>query len=398
MKRRSDRAKLTVFVVLLVLFLAAMAKLVGLRLNRGDIYSPYSTLRSDPMGSRALYESLDRLPELGVSRNYLQLTQAELPAGSVLFFLGAERRYPLSMDEFEYAVFDEFIKQGGRVVISLAPARTEIVGGMNPRPPPGMLSQFAQQDILSRLKLELEYRGLGKDEFKDTYVPGTAVGTRREYGLKPVSWHSAYVFKTPGDGWQTILTREGQPVLIARQLGQGSLVVSTDSFFLSNEALRREPQPELLSWLLAAKRTVVFDEYHLDARVSPGIASLAQRYGIMTLIVGLALLALLFIWRNSMPLVPPSRTWGLTLRDRTAAGKTAAAGFIFLLRQNVSPKVLLRECFAAWERTAGKTRQLPQDIDAGIRRLVDDDEVNRDPKLIVEAYQRICDYLDKRKG
>ena len=50
-----------------------VVKLFLLRFQAGDVYPAYSSLRSDPLGSRAFYRSLQNLNKAAVSRNYLRL-------------------------------------------------------------------------------------------------------------------------------------------------------------------------------------------------------------------------------------------------------------------------------------------------------------------------------------
>ena len=60
-------------VALPVIFLAGLAQLFLLRFETGDGLPPYSSLRTDPLGTKALYESLDRIESVAVSRNYRPL-------------------------------------------------------------------------------------------------------------------------------------------------------------------------------------------------------------------------------------------------------------------------------------------------------------------------------------
>ena len=51
-------------------FLAGLAWLFQLRFAHGDVYPPYSTLRADPLGAMALFESLEALPGVTVRRDF----------------------------------------------------------------------------------------------------------------------------------------------------------------------------------------------------------------------------------------------------------------------------------------------------------------------------------------
>ena len=65
------RAPLIILSVSLALFAAGLAHLFKLRFDVGDIYPEYSSLRSDPLGTMALYEGLERIPALSVRRDFL---------------------------------------------------------------------------------------------------------------------------------------------------------------------------------------------------------------------------------------------------------------------------------------------------------------------------------------
>ena len=47
--------------LLAAVFLAAVSYLMVLRFESGDVYPVYSSLRSDPLGTRAFYDSLEDL-------------------------------------------------------------------------------------------------------------------------------------------------------------------------------------------------------------------------------------------------------------------------------------------------------------------------------------------------
>src|SRR5579862_6010149 len=61
------------------LFAGGLFELFKLRFEAGDVYPPYSSLRSDPLGASALYESLAKLPGIKVDRDF-RMTD-ELPDG-----------------------------------------------------------------------------------------------------------------------------------------------------------------------------------------------------------------------------------------------------------------------------------------------------------------------------
>ena len=57
------------------IFIWAILQLFEVRFSRGDVYPAYSTLRTDPLGAKAFYESLAHVDQLEVSRNETALAR-----------------------------------------------------------------------------------------------------------------------------------------------------------------------------------------------------------------------------------------------------------------------------------------------------------------------------------
>jgi hypothetical protein len=178
-----------------------------------------------------------------------------------------------------------------------------------------------------------------------------------------LDWLSEYYFDTAAGttgtaadttataaAWRVLYTRETRPVLIERRLGAGSIVLASDSFFLSNEALQRARATPLLAWLAGTQGgPVVFDEWHLGMEEDTGVAALARRYGLGGAACMMALLAALWIWRRMALFVPPAPDSG---QDET--GYDPTAGLEALLRRSVPRPQLAGACVAEWRKTAGE--------------------------------------------
>src|ERR1700687_3496893 len=94
--------------------------LYQLRFAAGDIYSAYSSLRADPMGTKAFYESIQQLPGWSAARNYLPLENA--PKGNAtLLFLGEEPHIFEASPEENLKAFEALARSGARVVIAMLP-------------------------------------------------------------------------------------------------------------------------------------------------------------------------------------------------------------------------------------------------------------------------------------
>jgi len=195
-----------------------------------------------------------------------------------------------------------------------------------------------------------------------------------------------------------IYARDNQPVLIERKFGSGSLVFSADSYFVSNEALRNERHPKLLAWLAGRNTTVLFDEMHLGVLEKPGIAALVRKYRLHGLVVGLALLAGLFVWKNTTSFVPPYIEDIADNRNDAVAGRDSAAGFVNLLRRSIPPAEVLSVCFAEWNKARAHGRA---DLNARSERMAaivaEEQAKSERARNPVESYRRIASILRERK-
>jgi hypothetical protein len=218
---------------------------------------------------------------------------------------------------------------------------------------------------------------------KDDEEPARAFAGQAALKLpRSISWHSTLVFTNLHAGWKTIYARGRNPVLIERPLGNGTLVFAADTYLVSNEALLRERHPTLLAWLIGPATRVIFDETHLGVAEEPGVATLLRKYRLHGLLAALAALAALFVWRQSVPFVPATDEHA---GANHVAGRTAAAGFVNLLRRSIPANKLLAVCVAEWEKSFPRHSRLPS-----VRKLAQ----GQDP---VVAYHNIRQLFSERK-
>ncbi|MEW6306683.1 MAG: DUF4350 domain-containing protein [Verrucomicrobiota bacterium] len=346
-------------------------QLFTLRFAVGDVYPPYSSLRSDPLGAKVLFESLDQLRGVQARRLYEPLDKLKTGGPATLFVLGVGARAFNAVPEGDVQDLERFAFDGGRVVLSIYPEniktwqtkhveeRMEQKREAEEKPRRKKTKQEFDRPkavkLGERWGFKLDYRDLRLNE-EGISEAATAARQAPIASLpESVHWHTAIHFKDPAAEWKILYAREGLPVLMERAFGSGTVVLSADSYFLSNEGLRNDRYPALLAWLLGAGRTVVFDETHLGVNENPGVASLARRYRLHGLVGGLLLLAALFVWKNSASLVPP-------LDDEAGAGGAAvlgresAAGFVNMLRRTIAPGQLAAVCLAEWKKSCAQNR------------------------------------------
>ncbi len=421
------RLPLLALLVALSGFTFGLVHLFNLRFQSGDNYPPYSSLRADPLGAKALYESLDRLM---TARRHLQpLSKLGDGREATLVWLGEDVK-DLRFLPGEFKDLETFVRTGGRVVIGLLPvlerprinrfaARSAPGGQTPPNPattPPGPaptnapgwqpgdeFGDLRKVSIRDRWNVSFDYAELSRtDDGKIIPVLAARRGTSDGSPLpRSITLHTALHFDKLDPDWRTIYARVAgtyvQPVVIERTMGKGSVVLCADSFPFSNEALRREREPELLAWFVGPAREVIFDETHLGVQEDPGVATLARKYRLGGVFAALLILAGLFIWKNSASFLPPYKEQLAWERGELVEGKDSAAGFINLLRRNITPADLMKVCLEQWNAHFAHARKPSEAKLEAMQKIIDAENVleprQRNP---VATYRKLSEILSKR--
>jgi hypothetical protein len=396
---RKPLLSLLLALVLAAIFIGGLTHLFALRYEVGDVYPEYSSLRADPLGTKALFVALGELPGLEVRRNFKPLPKFQSDKPVTLVYTGVS--HDAMWTGAELRAFDSLVVTGSRAIFTFYPVET----------PPSPTQEKNEADKEQRKKEEQiekhskeqpgadkkpseskkpgshdktdKKSGSGKkkekkleDEeespddkliafadvakqwgFKFGYLPeekGKAY-SRHAALVEPgghlesdISWHSALDFQDLKPQWKVLYMCGTMPVVVERSYGKGSIVLVADSFLVSNEALRGERQSRFLSRLFSGPPAIIFDEEHNDIREQPGIATLVRKYRLHGLVAGILLLALLFIWKNVVRFVP---AYTIPAADRdVVTGKESGEGFVNLLRRTIAPSVLLDTCMAEWRK------------------------------------------------
>ncbi|MEO7298895.1 MAG: DUF4350 domain-containing protein [Verrucomicrobiota bacterium] len=284
-------------------FVFGTAKLFRLRFDRGDIYPPSSSLRSDPLGAKIIYESLREMDSFEVGRLYEPLDKVDSGCGKTLFVLGTGVWSLNWVAKQEVKDIEKFILDGGRFVVSFAPVNSknwrlrseehaqreeaekkakEKKGGKikkekkDRKKLPLDDEEIELVSLLEKWNLKLDFVDLEAEN--GVAIPVNVSRSTDSQSLPEIlPWHSALCFAVRSNAWQKIYSRDTNAVVIERAFGKGSVVLCSDSYLFSNEAMRKERHPELLAWLVGQNGTVLFDETHLGVNSDPGIAALACR-------------------------------------------------------------------------------------------------------------------------
>jgi hypothetical protein len=378
--------------IVAALFVYGVTRLLILRFEKGDVYPPYSSYRSDPLGTKAFYEALSLLRGVETMRQIEPLQGRSGLSDTTFFLFGLRAPHFSALQQGSVKVLEEGALGGGRIVISFVPTHDQ------PAPP-------------SREKKKVETPQEDADKEKDEeeeLLDEEVVDLTKRWGVKAevsvkvdaeanlsipekelpssLPWHSTLVFEPQDPAWRIIYTRAEKPVVIERSYGKGSILLSSDSFFLSNEAMKSERYPKLLSWLCGPHRKIVFDETHLGVSKSPGVAALLRKYGLAPFFISLIVLALLAIWKQAARLVPVYEEEEATVD----AGKDAFTGFTKLLRRNIPPDHILSACLEEWKRSFTHGKQDFSSLLPRIQEIIAADRAqpkkDRNP---VQAYRKI---------
>ena len=326
-----------------------------LRFSVGDIYPYYSSFRADPLGTKALYESLELCCDFQVQRNHEPFSRIKDRFDSTVLVLGLPYQSLGAVPKSTGEEISYFISNGGRIVITLLKPKAERSVAQVAGEPTGEILDLTafwgfRVFVDQERTVGFAYRS---GDFENVNLP------------RGIFAHTPLYFQTIHSGWKTVYEREQHPVIIERKLGRGSLILSTESYFLSNEALAKERHASLLAWLVGAPQVVVFDEYHHGIASEAGVMYLARKYDLEWLFGMFFLLALLFIWKNATPLVPPE----IERAEALQSGKESVAGLTNLLRRNIPDRSLLDFCYEEWQKSrkniSEQDRGLMEDILAG---------------------------------
>lgn len=375
-------------VLLVVAFGAGLTWLLLLRFDAGDVYPPYSSLRSDPLGSRALFEALASL-RVTVRRNYASLPEGADAAGATVLLLGCESAAWQFQTENDLLEMERFMTGGGRLVVAFSPLVTD----------PGFerqLSSAPKKEPPVPLLVSLRERWGVAFRFANLPRPGDDSPGREASlvdvgaSLPPsIAWHTGVAFDRLAPVWSVLYARKGRPVVIVRPYGRGTLVLSSDSYPFSNEAVRKERQPELLSWWIGSARTVLFDETHLGLRENPGVMTLIRRYRLHGVVLAALVLAGLHLWRTatSFPPVVDEEPPDAVV---TVAGRDSFAGLVNLMRRGIPPSRLLRVCIEEWARAPGTPAAKAAEMRALAQRRLGEKET-------VALYRRFAEGASARR-
>lgn len=442
-------------------FMFGVIYLFALRFQSGDVYPAYSSYRSDPLGTKALFESLSEVEGLVVERNHDALGDVKLDPDTVIFFLGDTLGQHDGADAKLVRDINMFIGRGGRLVVTLLPRNSQRldpghevvaedtekdamdIGDKDADAVKDSSAEDKDEAVVPAANDEVpEDEKVGLDDIEDDEVKeikhiavndwlgvvvddvGFTNNLWATIAAAPDGWtglpervscHSSIFLTDAPDGlkeseegmealviggsWDVIYERDGNPVVVEKKYGKGSVVLSALTYFVSNEAMREERYPELISWMIGRHSRVVFDEYHLGIMDRNGVMDLARKYRLHWFIIGLLLLGVLFVWKNSVGLVPPLHNGGRIDGMPYAEGKDTFSGLVNLLRRNIPQGLVVGECLKELKKSVNMK---DRETDRRLRDMEDSMELDpgllHDEKKLVSQYNRLAGiWTEKRR-
>jgi hypothetical protein len=441
---KNNKIAVGFFVFILLAFSYGLLHLFLLRFESGDVYAPYSSLRSDPLGTRALYESLAYLEISPVSRNYRPDAQLQFNARTTYLYLGAQVFRPERVSEEFADAVDRLTSNGGRLVVAFLPVK-KAPGVCRPCDPEQSDQKESTGETDQNNETTPDQTGSGKSAVNETDEEKPEAGedfseqsddvspclnlvslkerwgvsfdyidddTENEHQLAvadaafkaeklphAISWHSVLYFSNLDASWKIIYRFNGKPVIVERPYKSGTILLSADSYLFSNEALWSERHPVLLSRLVGPHSNIVFDEAHLGVYEIPGIAGLIRRFGFHWFFLGIIVVFALFIWKNSSHFVPPLDIQSGGSESNATSGRDYAQGLISLLQRNIPVKAVLRVSLEEWKKSFGTRRpESPNDRSEKSTMSSIEDIVSENQSDPVKGYNAICRLVSEGKS
>ncbi len=371
MPRKRQAWVIAAFVLTALLAGVQITRVFILRFESGDQYPPYSSYRSDPMGMRVLYEALGTLEGIEARRYEDDMIAVGDGDGRTLLVAGA---YDSPDPKKTIEALESFVSSGGRLVIAYTPetfGKAWLSAGRR------AIEKQRREGMEQEDQQEGEGEGEGEGE-----AEGEAERKEEEFALLNISerwgytlgraflgdsgwtraarddaaatlpanlvWRSPGFFKNTEAHWRVLYRVKERPVLIARNWDSGAIVLSTDSYFLSNEAMREHRNPALLAWLIGPNTSVLVDESHHGIYSKPGIMNLLRDYNYHGVLMALALVAGLFIWKNATSLGTRPGEEEQAQAAQAQSGTESFAGLRHLMRRTVPQKKLVHKCRDIW--------------------------------------------------
>ena len=382
--------------LMLALFAGVLAWIISLRLGSGDIYPEYSSLRADPLGTKAFYESMGRLPSRSVSRHLHPFNRIRGGKEVTVLVLGVGTS--AGTDASIYEQLEQIARTGTRVVLAMNAAASHSVLREEERINTPELPIQEDEKEKAEKPVTKQFRGphlalIDPLRREQDEVVAELVSDEAPALPATMRWYGRYCFERISDEWRVVYEADGKPVVVEQNVGLGTMVLCADSFPFSNEALAKNRSAAFLLWAGGNAKNIIFNESHLGVRHGNSIMLLLRDFRLQGLFFGFLVLAGLWVWRASASFVPPYAEQGAA---EIVQGKTAREGVVHLLERNLPPDELPQICLAEWRKSHPNLNSFDAARYAEAERIVNQYlQLPRKERNPIQTYAEITTALSK---
>ena len=315
------KGKFSLFFIgmLIILFVFSTYKILNRRVKKGDVYTQqYSSLRYDPMGTSIFFNSLQKMGFQVERLKEDHMPNNLDPQHTIMFILSPFFSFNKDLEDAMIG----FILDGGRIVLTDDKYNS--------------LMTFFDTRIES---IHKDPNGKEKKESSEAVshdifdFSGEKIKVIHQRGLLS-DWKKR----------QTVYKCDERDVVLLLNHGKGDIVISSETYFISNESMAKAPPTTFLTWLMDGRKHVIVDEYHHGITIHKGISFLLYKYHLYWFIAYLALIFILYLWRVlprfQAPLHRPS--------ENNLRSYSSLQGYTYLLTQSVPKNRLLDICMTQW--------------------------------------------------
>ncbi|MEO0793529.1 MAG: DUF4350 domain-containing protein [Verrucomicrobiota bacterium] len=388
-------------------------RVLHLRMERGDVFPESSSLRMDPLGSRALAEAFEAVPSIDVERNFEDWTTVELDPEATFYVFRSD----------PYTVFRpvdrgnrvlEYVSRGGRLIYTDGSSNWYRERQAREVESDDELDEDHEDFIPIEQEEDSEEDSLALEEvirdwvLDDSWQLEVVQGDREvtlaqktAFGDGPdeIAWIDRSYFDSPPEGWTVVYESMNGPVVLQREYLRGDIIAISDAYLFSNEALLNDRESSWLAWIQGGRKRAIFDEWHFGVAEPTGIAILMRRYQLGGLALALAFTATLFVWRNVYGLTPTHEGTVDHSAGVVRLGGTAQTGLKNLLRRAIAPADLFAVCVERFNKhCSAQVQRSPSwkkakaEIDAVVSAQVAVPPRKRTP---IAAYRELVKILSK---
>ncbi len=342
--RTRERLALIAVLVLAAVFLFSIVRSVLRRTETTYNYPPYSSLNNGDEGTKAYFETLRKLGHKP-SRNYQPLRKLEGTQAEIFYVgpgLGAFRYSGAK----ELEEFERLAVRGARIIIAFD------TDGVVQKPRAGARTRDssthapAEDTLKKRWGIQLAFTKRKVSKAVNEFMS--------QLDSIPVSWH----FSSWANDWSPSQMKDSTPLFLERRFGKGSVLLIAESKLFTNRELLMNPDTQVLAAVPIYQREIIFDESHLGLEDTGTVVGLATAHGLQWMMLGLVVLAVLYVWRSSTSFVPPAAA----RRDTAVAGHDAHSALSNLLMQSLPKNSILGFVAEEWNRTLGGPQGLAEQI------------------------------------